>query len=432
MAEPAPQRRLAAIVAADLVGYSGLMERHESGTLAALKAVRRDVVDPAIAAHRGHIIKTTGDGLLIEFPSVTDAVVAAVRIQRGLATPAAGPPGNQPLAYRIGINIGDVIVEDGDIYGDGVNIAVRLEGLCQPGGVVVSRGAFEQMREAPFAGFADRGEAQVKNIARPVALLELTPGVIALIPVEVLSGTGSTGDIAQANGAKRWLWALVTAGVLGLAGAALSIGLWLGALAPARPPADLRATLSELLPTAPREEIERIVKLFGEAQPHRAFAMEPLSGRHRWTASWPTLEIAEEKALEECELSFGKPCVIVASDNSILPTDAAGHRPARGAQVLHYAGPVRVDRIPIVRQPVLQRADVTGYAAAKDFKAMAIHPKGELTVVTGAASQAEAEQKALTTCNEGGAAQDAFGRCFLYASGDQVVLPLRKIKPMTP
>lgn len=132
------QRRLVAVLAADAVGYSSLMERDEAAALAALKAARRDALEPAVATFRGRIIKTTGDGILAEFPSVTDAVEAAVRIQQSLARLDANL-----LAFRIGINIGDVIVEDGDIYGDGVNVASRLEAMCQPGGLLVARAAFE-------------------------------------------------------------------------------------------------------------------------------------------------------------------------------------------------------------------------------------------------------------------------------------------------
>jgi class 3 adenylate cyclase len=134
MAEARVERRLAAILAADVAGYSRMMGSDEEGTLAALKACRRELVDPKIAEHRGRIVKTTGDGLLIEFPSVVEAVTCALAVQRGMVERNAGVPEDQRIEFRIGINLGDIIIDEGDIYGDGVNVAARLEGLAEPGG----------------------------------------------------------------------------------------------------------------------------------------------------------------------------------------------------------------------------------------------------------------------------------------------------------
>src|SRR6516162_4318074 len=131
-------RRLAAILAADVAGYSRLIEADEEGTLERLKALRREVLDPKIAEHRGRIVKTTGDGLLVEFGSVVDALRCAVEVQRVMAGRDAGVPPDTRIEYRIGINVGDIVVEDGDIFGDGVNVAARLEGLAEPGGICVS------------------------------------------------------------------------------------------------------------------------------------------------------------------------------------------------------------------------------------------------------------------------------------------------------
>ena len=132
------QRRLAAIVSADVVGYSLLMGRDDSATLAGLKAHRRELIDPKIAEHGGRIVKTTGDGLLLEFLSVVDAVRCAVDVQRGMAERNAGVPPDQRIDFRFGINVGEIIVEDGDIFGDGVNVAARLQELAEPGGICVS------------------------------------------------------------------------------------------------------------------------------------------------------------------------------------------------------------------------------------------------------------------------------------------------------
>ena len=143
------QRRLAAIVSADVVGYSLLMGRDDSATLAALKAHRQGIIDPKIAEYAGRIVKTTGDGLLLEFPSVVDAVRCAVDVQRGMAERNAGVPAEQRIEFRIGINVGDIIIDGDDIYGDGVNVAARLQTLAEPGGICVSKvGARSGARQA--------------------------------------------------------------------------------------------------------------------------------------------------------------------------------------------------------------------------------------------------------------------------------------------
>jgi adenylate cyclase len=132
------ERRLAAILAADVAGYSRLMGRDEAGTLARLRTHRRELIDPKVAEHKSRIVKTTGDGLLVEFPSVVEAVACAVAVQRGMAERNAGAPEEQKIVFRVGINLGDVIVEGDDIHGDGVNVAARLEALAEPGGICVS------------------------------------------------------------------------------------------------------------------------------------------------------------------------------------------------------------------------------------------------------------------------------------------------------
>jgi len=161
-------RRLAAILAADVAGYSRLMGVDEEGTLERLKALRRELVDPKLAEHHGRIVKTTGDGLLVEFASVVDAVRSAVEVQQAMPERNTSVAADSRIEWRIGINLGDVIVEGDDLYGDGVNIAARIEALADPGGVLVSNTVHEQVRDRlPFV-FEDLGEQQVKNIVRPV------------------------------------------------------------------------------------------------------------------------------------------------------------------------------------------------------------------------------------------------------------------------
>jgi class 3 adenylate cyclase len=140
------ERRLAAILAADVAGYSRLMGADEEGTLAELKTLRKTLVDPIIAAHRGRIVKTTGDGILIEFASAVGATRSAVEFQRSMAEQNAAVPQDQRIEFRIGIHVGDIIFDDNDIFGDGVNIAARLEGIAEPGGVCISDDAYRQVR----------------------------------------------------------------------------------------------------------------------------------------------------------------------------------------------------------------------------------------------------------------------------------------------
>jgi adenylate cyclase len=162
------ERRLAAILAADVVGYSRLMGMEEAGTLAALKAHRQELIGPEVAKRRGRVVGTAGDSILAEFASVIDAVDCAVTIQDGMAGRNANLPDDRKMLLRIGINLGDVIVEGDDIYGDGVNIAARLEGQAEPGGICISGKVYEEVRGKLDAAFEDMGEREVKNILKPV------------------------------------------------------------------------------------------------------------------------------------------------------------------------------------------------------------------------------------------------------------------------
>ena len=170
MPENRPERRLAAILAADVAGYSRLMGADEEATLAQLKFHRKELVDPKIREHRGRIVKTTGDGMLIEFASVVDAARCAVEIQRGMAECNAEVSQDRRIEFRIGINVGDVIFENEDIFGDGVNIAARLESIAEPNGIIISEDAYRQVRDKLDVSFEDGGVQQLKNIARPVGV----------------------------------------------------------------------------------------------------------------------------------------------------------------------------------------------------------------------------------------------------------------------
>jgi adenylate cyclase len=239
MAEERVERRLTAVLAADIAGYSRLMGADEEGTLAALKTLRREVADPKIKEHRGRIVNTTGDGLLCEFASVVDAVRCAIEVQREMAARNAGVHAERRIDFRIGINLSDIIIDDNDIFGDGVNIAARLEALAEPGGICVSRMVRDQVRDKLAISFEDMGERQVKNIARPVRAYRAVlaesaerPSIlsdmaaprplpdrpsIAVLPFDNVSGDpeqdyfvdGITEDIITAL--SKWRWFLVIA-----------------------------------------------------------------------------------------------------------------------------------------------------------------------------------------------------------------------------
>ncbi len=173
------ERRLAAILAADVVGYSRLIREDEARTLTALKAHREELIEPKLAQYHGRIVKLMGDGLLTEFPSAVEAVQCAVEIQHLIGESNADVPEDKRVIYRIGINIGDIVVEGDDIYGDGVNVAARLEGLADPGGICVARNAYNQVKDKLDLTFEHLGEKEVKNIAEPVTIYRVVPDDLA-------------------------------------------------------------------------------------------------------------------------------------------------------------------------------------------------------------------------------------------------------------
>ncbi len=224
MPERGEQRRLAAILAADMVGYSRLMEADERGTLARQKAQRTELLDPAIARHRGRIVKTTGDGLLVEFASVVDAVECAAAIQRAMAVREADVPQDRRIQYRIGINLGDVVIDGDDIFGEGVNIAARLEGLAEAGGICISGDVYRQVESKLDLRYEDLGERQLKNIAKPMRVYRV---LLEGAPTKTSFATDETRP-------KHWRWA-VAAGVLT---AAIGVAaFWYFALPAMSPPA---------------------------------------------------------------------------------------------------------------------------------------------------------------------------------------------------
>jgi adenylate cyclase len=239
------QRRLAAILAADVVGYSGLMERAEEATYAEFERLMRELIEPSLSRHEGRLIKTTGDGALAEFASPLAAVRCAVEIQNHLAS------GSSPLRLRVGLNLGDVIIgQDGDLYGDGINIAVRLEGIADPGGILISEKVYSEVEGKLDVGFEDRGEQQLKNISRPVRVYAVRAGAhsalsdrlsaapplpdkpsIAVLPFENMSGDpeqeyfadGMVDEIITALSRFKWLFVIARNSSFAFKGKAVDI-----------------------------------------------------------------------------------------------------------------------------------------------------------------------------------------------------------------
>jgi adenylate cyclase len=248
------ERKLAAILAADVAGYSRLMGQDEAGTLARLNEHRRELIDPKIAEHKGRIVKTTGDGILIEFPSVVEAVACAVAVQRGMAERNALIPEDRRIVFRVGINLGDIIVEDADIHGDGVNVAARLEAISEPGGICISATVRDHIGDRLDLAFADLGEQALKNIARPVRVyrvllataeraptissVETTPTLalpdkpsIAVLPFANMSGDpeqeyfvdGMVEEIITALSRIRWLFVIARNSTFAYKGRAVDV-----------------------------------------------------------------------------------------------------------------------------------------------------------------------------------------------------------------
>ena len=213
------ERRLAAILAADVAGYSRLMGADEEGTLERLKAHRRELVDPKIKEHHGRIVKTTGDGMLVEFASVVDAVRCAVEVQRAMIDRNAEIPEDKRITFRIGINLGDVIIDGDDIYGDGVNIAARLEALAEPGGICISRVVRDQIRDKLPYPFEDMGEQSVKNIARPVRIYGMSAAAAATTPL--VPAQSQPGPVRRSMMPRR---AVIAASLVAVVG--IGLGAW--------------------------------------------------------------------------------------------------------------------------------------------------------------------------------------------------------------
>src|SRR6266702_4126176 len=241
-------RKLAAILVADVVGYSRLAGADEDRILARLRTLRSDLIDPTIAVHHGRIVKRTGDGSIVEFRSVVDAVRCGIEVQSGLIERNAGVPPERRIEFRLGIHLGDVVEEvDGDLMGDGVNIAARLQAVCDPGGMCLSSAAYEQVRDKLHEPFVDLGERSLKNIARPIRIYALKPGAWGV--------PGSHPTVPPKPRAKIVLWPALAVALVAVVFVAGGFGWQRFARAPAPTPPPVATIVDEKLARAPRLSI---------------------------------------------------------------------------------------------------------------------------------------------------------------------------------
>jgi class 3 adenylate cyclase len=458
----AMKRKIAAIMAADIAGYSKLVAEDEEETVRRLAAYRA-VIDDFIAKAGGRVFNTAGDAVLAEFPSAVEAVRCAIDIQESLRTRNLAYPSSRQMNFRIGITIGDVIERDGDLLGDGVNIAARLEGLAQVGGICISRAVHEQVANKLSVQFADIGEQQVKNIPTPVyAYMLQLRGEDGL---KAAAAPKSAPPVAL-----RWKWpaAVALAGVVAVIAVAayLPLASYLRGVsttqreAPAAPAANRRASrppqrqAAEATPTSPAATAptpsaikpatlaaslamltlapaarDDLVNAYEGARTHKALVGVPGTDRHWLVVGRRSGELAQERALEGCQVWSGQPCALIALDDLVTAEPAGGKWPVHDMPRVHYAGTFEPERVPSALPAMRGRADVLGYRDAPAPKAAAFHPSGRIFIVTKAESQHTAEERALGECNAEPVRNGSSGPCFLYAAGDQVILPERRSAP---
>jgi class 3 adenylate cyclase len=417
-------RHLAAILVADAVGYSRMMAADEKGTLASLTRHRRELIDPTIAAFNGRIVKGTGDGFLAEFASVVDAVRCAIGLQQSMATRTVGDAPEKRVTFRMAINIGDIISQDGDIFGDGVNVAARLEPLAEAGGLCISKSVHDQIRNKVDATFADMGAHSVKNIAVPVEAFGLTAAAIAAL-------APSVPESAKAKPKRRL--ALAALVVLLLVGAGVGSWYFKNKSVQTNPAAiALDSILKVELPNTTDATRKKLVKDYFAAHQHRSMVLAPKAKARWWSADWPTADQAVTKDLERCQVFYQEPCAILAVDDDVKDKSADGTWAVVDAPKARYQGDFDPEQIPGVRATVLSRPEVSSYGTATSPKAMAYNAHGAVSVVAKATSQHLAESQALDLCNNDLSRKDADGPCFLYAIENKIVLSEHFTGPATP
>jgi len=416
MNDNAVKRALTAIVMADVVGYSRMMGEDEAGTLQRLTQYRNDFIDPTIALHSGRIVDSIGDSLLMEFGSVVDAARCAITLQQTIADRNASLPDSKRINFRIGVNIGDVIVKDRTLFGDSVNVTARLQTLAETGGICFSSAAYEQVRGKIDAEFADMGAHQAKNIARPIEVFALSAQAIGQVQRRLPPKPAPS---------RRVLVLSAVAAVL-----LVALGVFATFFVRQSTKTESTAQLGAILDATQAKLNERtrakLIEEYFAIGLHRAFAIAPKAQARWWTGDWSTSMAAEEKALERCQIAYDEACALVALDEAITVPAGVPPHPGRDMPKVRYSGDFDAAQIPAIRRLASERADVLGYLQAPEPKAAAIHPRGIIVIVTGATTQRRAETQALKLCNEDDARKEADGPCFLYAVANKVVLPQRR------
>ena len=445
---------------ANVVSYSQLMAEDEDDAFHRLKQLNSSAITPSTARNHGLIVKWTGDGFIATFDSAVDAVRAAVEIQSAIAAAAAGATETRQMRLRIGISAGDVITVPGNVFGDTVNVAARLQKLAAPGHICISRAIRDAVRGKFAIEYEDRSDVDLENVADPVGAFRVIFDPVAWTmksetastkPIRAVRLSVLGGAALLALGAAGAIWLLPHDGsaeavarppvldkklaappteTASLAPPAVAVA------APASlPPAlaeRLSSALDQALPGLGDVEIKKVVGAYEAATSHKAEAAS-LQPRGFWrSANRPTSEDAATSALENCQIFYGSPCALVAIDDTILQVEPGENWPVHDMPRVRYSGEFNPLLIPGIRADFRERADITGYHAAPGPKAAAFHPTGgRLFTVITAANQRTAEEGALRACNSDPERNGKDGPCFLYAIGNEIVLSRRLTEPMT-
>lgn len=413
------RRTLAAMIMADVVGYSRHMTADEAGTVRRLKDYQATCIRPIVQRYRGRVIDAVGDSMFIEFSSVVDATSCAIALQQAVLARNAPLPDDKRIVYRMGINIGDVIVRERSLFGDGVNIAARVQTLAEPGGICLSGAAVEQIRHHFDGVFVPLGPHSVKNISRPIEVFSIPAARIGTLTAreppsgpyrfrKVAIGVAATALVVACGFGGGQLWRQHTRKVFAT---------------------ELDALLADTQANMDQRSRTSLIDQYVSIGEHRALALAPRAQNRWWTGNWPSAAVAEEKVLERCELRFGEPCELAMVDLAMVPR-TPGAPLLRSMPRVAYSGTFDPAQIPAAWLLLSERADITGYPQVPEPKAAAIHPRGIVAVVTGASTQRQAEIQALKACNAD-VNRDSDGECLLYAVGNGIVLNLRRTTSLT-
>ncbi len=469
------KRKLATIMVADIVGFSRLAANDEDWTIRALGEFRK-IVDGIIGRHDGRIFNTGGDSVLAEFASPVEAVRCAVDFQEAARSRNLLQPRDKQLRFRIGINLGDVMVSGTDLLGDGVNVAARLESIAEPGGICVSGTVWDQVNGKLSIGYVDIGEQSVKNIPRPVRAYHLRvddvieevrkaasapPPDPAAVPMWtkrggrglIVAAISGVGVIIILSGGFAWqFWLRGSAPVSGSTATPMLLSsptqvpqlvvsrsqtapqpsMVPGRETPSPLHEVLSARLASALPRLMETAREDRVRKYEIAVGHKALAVS-LEASSPWRSTQGrSAEEAETTALEQCQVFFGHPCALLAVDDAIQRIPADQKWIPRDMPRARYSGEFDPEQVPGLTWATRQRPDLLGYCAAATPKAAAVYPwGGRVFSTTGAVNQHAAEETALKTCNYEANEFKSPNKCFLYAVGDQIVLTRRVIEPLT-